>query len=75
MSIILTAIFDECTSHFAKPGAKYYSVLHKTALGGGYVIIQRFEWEAQPETKAKKALIETRLHSLETLIAKKAIAK
>jgi hypothetical protein len=74
MSIILTAIFDECASHFAKPGAKYYSVLHRTALGGGYIVIQRFEWENQ-DNAARKSLIESRLHTLETIITKKATAK
>jgi hypothetical protein len=43
-------------------------------LGGGYIIIQRFEWEKQ-DNAARKSLIESRLHTLETLISRKATTK
>ena len=72
MSIIVNTIFTECTKHFANPDSRFYSYLHKTSLGGGFVIIQKAEWQSQPDPAAQKALILSRLENLEALILKKA---
>jgi len=68
VSIIVSTIFNEAEKHFLKPNTKYYSCLHRTVLGGGYIILHRHEWEAQPDDLAKKSLILTRLNTLERLI-------
>ena len=62
------AILLECERHFAKPDRHYYSVLHRTVDGGGFIIIQKYEWQAQPTLEAKAALINSRLISLERTI-------
>lgn len=63
--------FKECTRHFAKPESAYYSLLVHYAQGGGYIIIQRSEWEKQPTDEAKKALITSRLNILYQQIQRK----
>ena len=71
MSILLSTIFNEAEKHFSKPESAYYSLLVQYAQGGGYIIIQRSEWEKQPSDEAKKNLISSRHETLYQLIQRK----